>query len=62
MVEINVADLLKNLENCVRQSEADPYLPVMLKKVKLILHEIKKSKSIGDANYYFDILQNIHVF
>jgi hypothetical protein len=36
MVEINVADLLKNLEKCVCQSKADPYLPAMLKKLKAV--------------------------
>lgn len=59
MVEINITDLLRKLENCIRQSEADPYLPVVLEKVKLILYEIKQCKNVENANIYFDLLDQV---
>ena len=41
-------------------SAINQQLILMLMIIDGILIEIKKSKNIDDANYYFDILQKIH--
>lgn len=56
--KINI--FLETLLNMSDVSVINRQLVQMLMIIDGILVEIKKSKNIGDANYYFDILQKIH--